>query len=143
VFCMEWLDPPYTAGHWMPEMVAIAGGCDELGTDGGPSQRIEWEKVLAYAPEAVVLIPCSLSLERVAAEFGLLRTLPGWGELRAVQAGRVFAGNTQLFSRSGPRLVDGVEALARMLHPDRFTEPLPPNQALKLSADGTQLEPYR
>jgi len=143
VFCMEWLDPPYTAGHWMPEMVAIAGGRDELGTDGGPSRRIEWDDVLAYAPDAIVLIPCSLSLERVASEFELLRALPGWDELRAVQTGRVYAGNTQLFSRSGPRLVDGVEALARMLHPDRFAEPLPPNQALRVSADRTHLEPYR
>jgi iron complex transport system substrate-binding protein len=143
VFCMEWLDPPYTAGHWMPEMVEIAGGCDELGTDGGPSRRIEWGDVLAYAPEAMVLIPCSLPLERVAAEFDLLRGLPGWEKLRAVQTGGVFAGNTQLFSRSGPRLVDGVEVLARMLHPDRFPGPLPPDQALKVSADGTQLEPYR
>jgi iron complex transport system substrate-binding protein len=143
VFCMEWLDPPYTAGHWMPEMVEIAGGRDELGTDGGPSRRIEWNDVLAYAPEAMVLIPCSLPLERVAAEFDLLRALAGWEQLRAVQTGRVFAGNTQLFSRSGPRLVDGVEVLARMLHPDRFAEPLPPDQALKISADGTQLEPYR
>jgi iron complex transport system substrate-binding protein len=143
VFCMEWLDPPYTAGHWMPEMVAIAGGCDELGTDGGPSRRIEWDDVLAYAPEVIVLIPCSLPLERVAAEFELLRALPGWAELRAVQAGRVFAGNTQLFSRSGPRLVDGVEALARMLHPERFVAPLPPDQALGISEDRTRLEPYR
>jgi iron complex transport system substrate-binding protein len=143
VFCMEWLDPPYSAGHWMPEMVEIAGGHDALGTDGGPSRRIDWQDVLAYAPKAMVLIPCSLPLERVAAEFELLRALPGWDGLPAVQAGGVFAGNTQLFSRSGPRLVDGVEALARMLHPDRFSEPLPPDQALKVASDGARLEAYR
>ncbi len=143
VFCMEWLDPPYTAGHWVPEMVDLAGGCDELGTPAGPSRRIDWQDVVAYAPEVLVLMPCSLELERVAAEFGLLRELPGWDTLPAVQAGQVYAGNTHLFSRSGPRLVDGVEALARMLHPERFSELIPSHQALKVSSDGQRLEPYQ
>jgi iron complex transport system substrate-binding protein len=143
VFCMEWLDPPYTAGHWMTEMVEIAGGYDELGTPGGPSRQVTWDEVVAYAPEVMVLIPCSLSLERVASEFEGLRALPGWADVPAVRTGRVYAGNTQLFSRSGPRLVDGVEALARMLHPECFTEQLPADQALKVSADGTRLEAYR
>jgi iron complex transport system substrate-binding protein len=142
VFCMEWLDPPYTAGHWMTEMVEIAGGRDELGTPGGPSRQVAWQDVLAYAPEAIVLIPCSLSLERVAAEFELVRRLPAWFELPAVKTGRVYAGNTQLFSRSGPRLVAGVETLARMLHPEVFDAPLPPDHALKVSADGQRLERY-
>ena len=142
VFCMEWLDPPYTAGHWMPEMVEIAGGRDELGTPAGPSRRIDWNDVVEYSPEVVVLIPCSLALERVAAEFETVRALDGWNELPAVKHGRVYAGATELFSRSGPRLVDGVETLARLLHPDVFSEPLPPGQALKLSADGQRLEPY-
>ena len=142
VFCMEWLDPPYTAGHWMTEMVDIAGGRDELGTPGGPSRRVAWQDVVAYAPEAIVLIPCSLTLERVAAEFELVRALSGWDKLPAVKTGRVFAGNTQLFSRSGPRLVDGVETLARMLHPEHFGSPLPIGQALKISPDGFRLENY-
>jgi iron complex transport system substrate-binding protein len=143
VFCMEWLDPPYTAGHWVPEMVEIAGGCDALGTAAGPSRRIDWSDVVAYGPEAIVLMPCSLELERVAAEFDLLTNLPGWHDLPAVQSGRVFAGNTHLFSRSGPRLVDGVEALARMLHPEVFIAALPTEQALKIGEDGERLEPYR
>jgi iron complex transport system substrate-binding protein len=143
VFCMEWLDPPYTAGHWVPEMVEIAGGRDRLGTASGPSQRIEWSEIVAYQPEAIVLMPCSLELDRVAAEFDLLKARPGWDSLPAVQSGRVFAGNTHLFSRSGPRLVDGLEALARMLHPEVFTDALPPGQALELSADAERLEPYR
>ena len=142
VFCMEWLDPPYTAGHWVPEMVEIAGGRDELGTAGGPSRRIEWSDVVAYQPEAIVLMPCSLELERVAAEFDLLKQRPGWDSLPAVQSGRVFAGSTHLFSRSGPRLVDGLEALARMLHPEVFADALPAGQALKMSLKGERLEPY-
>ena len=140
---MEWLDPPFTAGHWVPEMVEIAGGTDGLATPYVSSERIEWQSVVAYAPEALVLIPCSLTLERVAAEFELLRVLPDWDSLPAVQAGRVFAGHTHLFSQSGMRIVDGIEALARMLRAEVFTEPIPPGLALKISADGQRLEPYR
>jgi iron complex transport system substrate-binding protein len=142
VFCMEWLDPPYTAGHWVPEMVEIAGGRDELGTPAGPSRRIDWGEVVAYRPEAIVLMPCSLELERVAAEFDVLKRREGWRDLPAARSGRVFAGDTRLFSRSGPRLVDGLEALARMLPPEVFAEPLPAGQALKISPDGERLEPY-
>jgi iron complex transport system substrate-binding protein len=140
---MEWLDPPFTAGDWVPEMVEIAGGTDELGTPAGPSQRIAWQDIVDYAPETLVLIPCSLSLERVAAEFHLLQGLAGWESLPAVRSQSVFAGHTHLFSQSGMRIVDGVEALARMLHPEVFVEPIPPGQALKVSADGARLEPYR
>lgn len=143
VFCMEWLDPPWTAGHWVPEMVELAGGRDELGTPAGPSRRIDWSEVLEYAPEVIVLMPCSLDLDRVATEFSLLTNLDGWTDLAAVRHGRVFAGNTNLFSRSGPRLVDGLEALARMVHPDVFAEELPNGYALKVSSDGQRLEPYR
>jgi len=143
VFCMEWLDPPYTAGHWVPEMVELAGGCDELGTPGGPSRRIDWADVVDYAPEVVVLMPCSLELDRVAAEFDLLKMLPAWESLPAVQSRRVYAGDTNLFSRSGPRLVSGVEVLARFLHPEAFEQPLAVGQALKISADGRRLEPFR
>jgi iron complex transport system substrate-binding protein len=143
VFCMEWLDPPYTAGHWVPQMVDIAGGRDELGSPAGPSRRIDWQDIVAYAPEVIVLMPCSLDLERVAAEFAPLRSLPGWHDLPAVQSGQVFAGHTHLFSRAGPRLVDGVEVLARMLHPDVFAAPIPAGQALKMAASGERLEAYR
>jgi iron complex transport system substrate-binding protein len=143
VFCMEWLDPPWTAGHWVPELVEIAGGCDRLGTAGGPSRRIAWQEVLADAPGVLVLIPCSLELDRVAVEFDLVRARPAWSSLPAVRAGRVFAADTHLFSRSGPRLVDGAEVLGRILHPDAFAAPLADGQALKLSADGTRLVPYR
>jgi iron complex transport system substrate-binding protein len=143
VFCMEWLDPPYTAGHWVPEMVELAGGQDDLGTAAGPSRRIDWQDVVAYAPEVVVLMPCSLELERIAAELPLLRNLPNWHDLPAVKSGQVYAGHTHLFSRSGPRLVDGVEALARMLHPGVFDQPIPWGQALKLSPSGDHLEPYQ
>jgi iron complex transport system substrate-binding protein len=143
VFCMEWLDPPYTAGHWVPEMVELAGGRDELGTPGGPSRRIDWTDVVEYAPDVLVLMPCSLELDRVEAEFDQRKALPDWDSLPAVRSRRVYAGNTSLFSRSGPRLVDGVEVLARLLHPAQFEQPLSPEQALAITADGQRLEPFR
>ena len=143
VFCMEWLDPPWTAGHWVPEMVELAGGSDGLGTPAGPSRRITWDEVVSYTPEVLVLIPCSLSLERVVEEFDLLRALPNWDGLPCTRSGQIYAGNTHLFSRSGPRLVDGVEVLARILHPEVFSEPLPAGQALKVTADDQRLEPFR
>lgn len=143
VFCMEWLDPPYTAGHWVPEMVALAGGRDELGTSGGPSRRVAWQEVVDYAPEVIVLMPCSLELERVAAEFGLLRALAGWDGVPAVQSRRVYAGHTHLFSRSGPRLIEGVEVLGRILHPQVFDTQLSAGRALKMADDGDRLEPYQ
>jgi iron complex transport system substrate-binding protein len=143
VFCMEWLDPPYTAGHWVPEMVELAGGRDELRTRRGASRRIDWTDVVHYAPDVIVLMPCSLELERVAAEFDVLRTLPDWDSLPAVRSRRVYAGDTNLFSRSGPRLVDGVEVIARLLHPGTFEQPLAPGQALAITANGQRLDPFR
>ena len=102
-----------------------------------------WQEVVDYPPQVIVLMPCSLELERVAAEFSDVQTPPSWANIPAVRSGRVYAGHTHLFSRSGPRLVDGVEALARMLHPDVFDAPIPADQALKLSASGERLEAYR
>lgn len=143
VLCMEWLDPPYCAGHWLPEMVELAGGCDTLGIRSGPSRQIDWSEIVDYAPEVIVLMPCSLSLQRVATEFDVVRAFEGWPTLPAVQSGQVYAAHTDLFSRSGPRLVDGTEMLARVLHPDIFTTELAEGLALHVSRDGQRLEPFR
>src|SRR5450759_3856921 len=124
-------------------MVELAGGRDELGTAAGPSRRIEWQAVVDYAPEVVVLMPCSLELEGVAAELPLLRELPNWQALPAVRSGQVFAGHTHQFSRSGPRLVVGVEALARLLHPEVVGNPIPTGQAHKSATTGQLLERYQ
>jgi iron complex transport system substrate-binding protein len=142
VACLEWLDPLYSGGHWVPEMVEIAGGTEALGLPSGPSRQLAWDELAAYAPDVIVFMPCSLSLERVVSEFHLVRDQEAWPSLPAVQAGRVYALHTDLFSRSGPRLADGVEALARVLHPDVFTSPLPAGVALKVATDGRQLEPH-
>jgi iron complex transport system substrate-binding protein len=133
-FCLEWADPLYVAGHWIPEMVEMAGGIDGLGGKGKPSVQIEWERVVKYAPEVVILMPCGFDVERAVREVPLLTRLPGWSDLPAVQRGQVYAVNaTAYFSRSGPRLVDGLELLAKILHPELFPGPIPGEAARPLS----------
>jgi iron complex transport system substrate-binding protein len=133
-FCLEWADPLYVAGHWIPEMVEVAGGIDGLGVKGKPSVQIEWERVVSYAPEVVILMPCGFDVERAVREMPLLTRLPGWSDLPAVRRGRVYAVNaTAYFSRSGPRLVNGLELLAKILHPELFPGPIPGEAARPLS----------
>ena len=133
-FCLEWADPLYVAGHWIPEMVEMAGGIDGLGMKGKPSVQIKWERVIGYAPEVVILMPCGFDVERAVREMPLLTRLPGWSDLPAVQRGQVYAVNaTAYFSRSGPRLVDGLELLAKILHPELFPGPIPGEVARPLS----------
>lgn len=122
VVCIEWLDPVFGPGHWVPEMVAIAGGQPLLGTAGGRSRRIIWTDVIASAPEVLIVMPCGFTLERTIAEaHAILPQRAGWDALPAVRMGRVFAvdGNAY-FSRPGPRIVDSLELLASMIHPELF-----------------------
>ncbi len=130
VLCMEWLDPPYTGGHWVPEMVAKAGGKDVLGRVGEPSFRVRWEEILAARPEAIVAMPCGYHLEQVMEEFAKAPLPAGWEDLPAVRAGRVFAVDaSSYFSRPGPRLAVGIEILAAAIHPQRL--PVVPSGALR------------
>jgi len=124
VACLEWFDPVYAAGHWVPEMVELAGGFDVLGRREEPSARVEWTQVLDSVPEIIVLMPCGFELRRTIQESAVLRKLPGWNHLPAVKNGHVYAVNGgAFFSRPGPRLVDGLEILARIIHPEIFSEP--------------------
>ncbi len=117
-FCVEWLDPVYAAGHWVPEQVALAGGTEELAHAGRESRRIDWEEVLSYRPEAIVLMPCGMPIERTVAELEVLVSRPGWEELPAVIEGRVWAvDGPSYFNRPGPRVVRGAEILAALFHP--------------------------
>ncbi len=119
VLCLEWLDPPFTAGHWVPEMVVRAGGRDPLGRAGEPSFRAAWETLLATRPEVVVVMPCGYTLRQTVEEFQVTPLPSGWEHLPAVQAGRVFAVDaSSYFSRPGPRLAAGVEILAHLFHPE-------------------------
>jgi iron complex transport system substrate-binding protein len=133
VACIEWLDPIYNAGHWVPEMAALAGGIDGLGKKGEPSKKIEWEALRAFAPEVVVLMPCGFDVQRSLKEASLLSRLDGWSNLPAVKNDRVYAVNgSAYFNRSGPRLIDGLEILAAIIHPEIFSDRLPPEAAQKV-----------
>ena len=102
---------------------------------GDPTRRIEIDELVSYAPEVLVLMPCGMGVSRAIEEFSLLDNLPQWKMLPAVQNGRVYAADAGgLFSRSGPRLVDGVELLAQMIHPEVFTGPLPEGAAVRLDS---------
>lgn len=126
VYAMEWLDPPFSGGHWVPEMVDIAGGQEVLGKPGLKSERITVEQVLEARPEIVVLMPCGFSLERTIEECRRL-------ELPALRDARVFAvDGSSYFNRSGPRLIDGVEILAEIFHPDRCHGLAPENSFQEL-----------
>jgi iron complex transport system substrate-binding protein len=113
VFLAEWLDPPYAAGHWVPEMVAHAGGEDVLGRPGQPSYPTTWDEVLACEPELVVLAPCGLDAPTAAREAALL-DLP----CRAVAVD-----GASYYSRPAPRVAEGVRQLAFLLHPERAADP--------------------
>lgn len=118
VFCMEWLDPPYCSGHWVPEMVEIAGGVDGLSRKGADSVRLRWDEVLAWAPQVLFLMPCGFALDEIIPQTARLPSLPGWAELPAVRDDRVFVVDANAyFARPGPRVIDGIELVARCIHP--------------------------
>ena len=118
VVCLEWLDPLFAAGHWVPDMVACAGGVDVLGTPGAPSRRITWAQVQAAKPDVLIIMPCGFSIARTRQELDRLTKRTGWKKLPAVKTGAVFLVDAAAyFNRPGPRLIDGVEILAPCFHP--------------------------
>ena len=122
VFCMEWLDPVYCSGHWMPEMVEIAGGVDGLARAGADSVRIPWNDVLEWAPEVLIITPCGFNLDKVIEQTPPLFENPGWSDLPAVRNDRVYAVDANsYFARPSLRVVEGTELLAHLIHPDRFS----------------------
>jgi iron complex transport system substrate-binding protein len=126
VLALEWLDPPFVAGHWTPQLIEYAGGEDVLGMPGEHSQQVDWETLQATQPEVVVVMPCGYDALRAVDE------AVAYGDrLKALGAQRVVAVNAAAyFSRPGPRLVDGLEVLAQALHPDRVREA--PAEALEV-----------
>jgi iron complex transport system substrate-binding protein len=136
VFCVEWIDPIFTCGHWVPEMVKIAGGVDELGRKGSDSIRISWEEVLKWQPEVIIIMPCGFNLTQVIEQSAGLFNQPGWSTLPAVKQNRVFAVDANsYFARPGPRVVEGTELLAHLIHPERFkwASPVPAYHRFQLS----------
>ncbi len=119
VLCLEWLDPLFVAGHWVPEMVTLAGGADGLGRARKDSYVIGWDEILNYAPEIIIVMPCGFDIPRSRAQIHLLNERPEWGDLPAVRAGRVFLTDASAyFSRPGPRIIRGLEILAGLLRAD-------------------------
>lgn len=118
---MEWFDPPYTSGHWVPEMVEMAGGRDGLARRKKDSRRVEWPEIEAFAPETLILMPCGFTMKRAERELDVLKARPEWTRLPAVRAGEVYlVDGPSYFNGAGPRLVRGLEILAEILHPQVF-----------------------
>jgi len=133
VLCLEWLDPPFQGGHWIPEMVTLAGGIPLLATPGEKSRRITWDEILASAPDIIVVMPCGYHLAETIAQFRALTLPPEWATLPAVRNGRVYAvDGTAYFSRPGPRLVTGLEILHAILRGEDFSD-LPSGSVARLS----------
>lgn len=126
VLCLEWLDPFYIGGHWVPEMVAKAGGEDVLGRAGEPSFRTTAEDIAQTRSEIIVVMPCGYSAARTIAEFDSMRLPEIWSELPAMREGRIIAVDANsYFSRPGPRLATGVEIFAHIFHPELFPSNFP------------------
>ena len=120
---LEWLDPLFCGGHWDPELVEIAGGFDALGKLYAPSTQISWESVREFAPEVLVIAQCGFGIARTAQDMASFAALPGYRELPAVQNRRVYLVNgSDYFSRPGPRLVDSLEIMASIIHPELFAD---------------------
>ena len=122
-FLMEWVDPPFCSGHWVPELVEIAGGYDPLGRKYQPSAQIEWQQVLDAHPEVIVLALCGYDINRARRDYELLKRFHGFDSMPAARSGEIYLVNASAyFSRPGPRIVDSLEILAGILHPIEFPE---------------------
>jgi iron complex transport system substrate-binding protein len=122
VACLEWLDPLMAAGHWVPEMVELAGGRDLLGLPGRPSACLEWMNLAQVDPDIIVVMPCGFSLERARREAAALQSRAEWRQLRAVKSKNIFvADGNRCFHRPGPRAVESIEILAEIFQPKLFS----------------------
>jgi len=132
VLALEWLEPPFAPGHWVPEMIDQACGECLVGSVGGHSAQIDWEQVIGLDPDRLLIVPCGYDLEASRADAERARERLCAAAPRAMAAGAAAVGHSAYFSRSGPRVVEGIEALAAWLHPDAGL-PVPP---------GGRLEPW-
>jgi iron complex transport system substrate-binding protein len=117
VLALEWLDPPFAGGHWVPEMIGLAGGIDAIAQPGDHSERLTWDRIAAVDPDVIVAMPCGFDEAGAREQIAAIADRPEWRSLRAVREGRVHAVDANgCFSRPGPRLVDGIERLAAIFH---------------------------
>ena len=122
---LQWLDPPFAGGYWIPQLIEIAGGTDVLNTAGLSPTRVHWPDVRKRNPEIIVVACEDMGIERIRWEMRLLSDRPGWDSLKAVKNGDVYIANGSYFTRAGPRLTEGLDALAWVLNPDLFARPGP------------------
>jgi iron complex transport system substrate-binding protein len=132
VLCVEWLDPLFTAGHWVPQMVEMAGGTNGISSTGDQSRRMEIDEAIKFDPDAIILMPCGFDVKRTFLEYEKLANNSKWRSLRAVQNKAVYAVNAnEYFSKPGPRTVTGLEILAKIIHPENFTDLKIPDDAFQ------------
>jgi iron complex transport system substrate-binding protein len=134
VICIEWIDPFYTAGHWVPQMVTIAGGINGISSRGKPSRRMSMNEIELFDPDKIVLMPCGFNLNRTLSEVKILDKIDNWKSLQAVQNNEVYVVNANAyFSKPGPRTIVGLEILAKIINPSLFEDLyVPPNSFTKL-----------
>jgi iron complex transport system substrate-binding protein len=133
VLALEWSDPPFSGGHWVPEMAEISGGENLLSEKGQPSREVTWRQIADATPEVVVFMPCGYYLDEAEEEAHSLFANPEFAGTPAAREGAVFAVDaTSYFSRPGPRIVDGLEILAWAIHPEAYPEP-PPDTIVRVA----------
>ena len=133
VLHVEWADPLMCGGHWVPEMVELAGGSNSFGDKDTGTLKLEWEDVLERQPEVIIMMPCGFDVKRALQDVPVLSQKEGWESLPAVRNNRVYVIDAGAYtSRSGPRLVDGLEIMAEMIHPELFSGLIPESGALRL-----------
>ena len=133
VLHVEWADPLMCGGHWVPEMVDIAGGSNTFGDKDTGTFKLEWDEVVERQPEVIVMMPCGFDVKRGLEDVPILAQLDGWKDLPAVRNDRVYVVDASAYtSRSGPRLVTGLEIMAEMIHPELFSGFIPESGALRL-----------
>ena len=122
VACIEWVDPMMAAGNWMPEMVEMAGGANLFGTAGEHSPWMKFEEIVAADPDLILIAPCGFNMDRAALDLPILTSHPEWAGLKAVRNGQVLLGEgNQYFNRPGPRIVESLEIMAEIFHPQLFS----------------------
>ncbi len=123
VLCIEWLDPLFTAGHWVPQMVELAGGINGISATRDQSRRMGLDEVAKFDPDIIILMPCGFDVKRTLQEYEKIIDKEDWRSLRAVKQGQVYAVNAnEYFSKPGPRTITGLEILAKIINPDTFRD---------------------
>ena len=133
VLHVEWADPLMCGGHWVPEMVDLAGGSNTFGDKDTGTFKLEWDEVVERQPDIIVMMPCGFDVKRGLEDVPILAEREGWKDLPAVRNDRVYVVDASAYtSRSGPRLVTGLEIMAEMIHPELFSGKIPEQGALRL-----------